>query len=220
MKAPATLKSEDRQKLFYRKYRYAIHLRYQGFEYLDNLDSEYITRQYGYKQGYTWRGLAVPAITLEQLLLVGGQLQQFELDYPDHKKINSWHDRFYYINSDTAIGKLRQISEISVVKYREANVCLPDGVLLRKNNPYQYRTYFRERRIEDPTRGQKFLESINKYGDYFRLNNSTRSRLASARYKYPFSPNSFIEHNGLGDRLMLEMLLPGFFGATLPIQTK
>jgi hypothetical protein len=216
MNVPVKLKSEARQKLYYQKYKYAIQLYYQGFEFLNNLDSKHIVNYYSHKQHYSWK----TTVPLEQVLLVADQLQKFELNYPDIKPINSWHSRFYYTNSDTAIDKLTRISEIRVVQYREADVCLPDGVLLRKNNPYQYRTYFRERRINDPASGAEFLESINKYGNYFRLNDSTRQRLASGKYKYPFCSHSFIEHNNPGDRLMLEMLLPGFFGTTLPIQTK
>jgi hypothetical protein len=216
MNVPVKLKSEARQSLYYRKYKYAINLCYLGFEFLNNLDSNRIVDYYKNKQQYSWK----PTVSLEQVLLVADQLQKFELTCPDIKSINSWHNRFYYTNSDTAINQLSRISEIQVVRYREADVCLPDGVLLRKNNPYQYRTYFRERRIDNPARGVEFLESINKYGDYFRLNASTRLRLVAGKYKYPFGRHSFIEHNGPGDRLMLEMLLPGFFGPTLPIQTK
>jgi hypothetical protein len=213
-----TLKTEPRQRLFYRQYRYAIDLRYCGFEYMNRLDPEYVATRYRLRGEHSWQGLNLqPDLTL--LLEIALQLKEFETQCTDTKVVNSWYSRFYYTNSDTAIGKLQHIPEIEIVQYREAVTSLPDGVLLRKNNPYCYRTYFRERKI-DPKQGFEFLESVCKYGDYFRLNQSTKHRLVSERHRYPFCRNSYIEHNSIGDRLILEMLLPGFLGRTLPIQAK
>jgi hypothetical protein len=189
---------------------------------MDRLEPEYVLAQYARRNQYHWQNK--PANTRDswekKLLKVAKHLQTFEHEFSDTKTINSWHSRFYYTNHDTAINALKQISEITVVRYRQADVCLPSGVLLRKNNPYQYRTYFRERRLDSPDRGLEFLKAIKKYGNYFRLNDTTQRRLALNKHRYPFGRHSYIEHNSSGDRVMLEMMLPGFFGSTIPIQAK
>jgi hypothetical protein len=40
------------------------------------------------------------------------------------------------------------------------------------------------------------------------------------RHSYPFTRHSYIDHNGAADRVMLEMILPGFLGSTIAIQAK
>lgn len=214
-----TLQTEARQRLYYHRYRYAIDLTYVGFEYMDQSDPEFVAAQYHRRQVYSWQPANNLRPQLEQLLTVAVQLHDFETAQPDIKVTNCWSSRFYYTNSDTAIGYLRQVPEINVVRYREADVCLPDGVLLRKNNAYQFRTYFRERKL-DPARGSEFLAAVNRYGAYFNLNHACRLQLAKGRRHYPFSRHSYIEHNSMADRVLLEMLLPGYLGPTLPIQAK
>jgi hypothetical protein len=154
------------------------------------------------------------------VVLVAHHLADFERARPNIKVVNQWHTRFYYTNNSNDIKVLKRNPEISVVSFREADVCLPDGVLLRRNNPYRYRTYFRERKMADPAQGVEFLEKITAYGDYFGLNPTTRLRLALGRHSYPFTRHSYIDHNSEADRVMLEMIMPGFLGSTIPIQAK
>jgi hypothetical protein len=220
MKETPSLKTEQRQRLYYHQYQYAIELNYQGFEFMDRIEPESVINQFNRRRSYSWRSNEWHQGMLDELLLVASELQKVEQKYAGQIKVtNSWHTRFYYTNSDLLIFPLERVPEISVVKYREAVVSLPDGVILRKNNPYQYRTYFRERKI-DPERGVEFLEAVRKYGDYFNMNETTRLRLAMRKYHYPFSRHSYIDHHSEHDRVMLEMMLPGYLGRTLPIQAK
>ena len=212
------LKIEQRQRLYYQQYRYAIELIYDGFEFLDRLEPEEVLNQHGRRSQYSWRR-QLQTIPIDQLLLVATELADVEQKHPDAKAVNSWHTRFYYTNSDTLVYRLACVPEVQIRSYRQADVCLPDGVIIRKNNPYQYRTYFRERKI-DPARGAEFLAAVRKYGDYFSLNNSTQLRLAMNRHHYPFSRHSYVDHHSEHDRVMLEMMLPGYLGRTLPIQAK
>ena len=217
MKTLPTLKTEQRQRLYYKQYRYAIELMWPGFEYLDNLDLKRVIAQFNRRVAYRWNQTT---LTQEQVVIVAHRLADFEQFRVDIKAVNQWHTRFYYTNNSTDISVLQKIPEIAVVSFRVADVCLPDGVLLRKNNPYRYRTYFRERRLSDPAEGVAFLEKITAYGDYFGLNPTTRLRLAMGRHSYPFSRHSYIDHNSAADRVMLEMIMPGFLGSTIAIQAK
>jgi len=217
MKTTVTLKTEQRQRLYYKQYSYAIELMWPGFEYLDSLDLSRVIAQFNRRVTYSWNRTY---LTQEQVVLVAHHLADFEHSRVDIKTVNQWHTRFYYTNNPNDIDVLRKIPEISVVSFRKADVCLPDGVLLRKNNPYRYRTYFRERKMADPQQGVAFLEKINAYGDYFGLNHTTRLRLGMARHNYPFTRHSYIDHNCAADRVLLEMILPGFLGSTIAIQAK
>jgi len=217
MKKLPTLKTEQRQRLYYKQYQYAIELMWPGFEYLNRLDVESVIHRYQQVAKYRWDNRY---ITQEQVVTVAQWLANWEQRHSAVKAVNSWNTRFYYTNNAGDIHLLAQCPEARVVSFREADVCLPDGVLIRKNNPYQYRTYFRERRISDPAEGVAFLEKITAYGDYFGLNPTTRIRLAMGRSSYPFSRHSYIDHNSAGDRVMLEMILPGFLGRTIAIQAK
>jgi hypothetical protein len=220
MKKTPSLKIEQRQRLYYRQYCYAIELDYNGFEYMNRVEPESVANEYHRRRSYTWRTSDQHLHKLEELVLVASELQKVEQKYEGNFKVtNSWHTRFYYTNSDLLIYSLHRVPEIAVTDYREAVASQPDGVVLRKNNPYQYRTYFRERKI-DPARGVEFLEAVVKYGDYFSMNDTTRLRLAMKRHHYPFSRHSYIDHHSEHDRVMLEMMLPGYLGRTLPIQAK
>jgi hypothetical protein len=214
------LKIQQRQRLYYHQYRYAIELSYKGFEFMDRIEPESVVNQFNRRRSYSWRSNEWHQGMLDELLLVASEIQKVEQQYAGQFKVtNSWHTRFYYTNNDLLVHALQRVPEVEVVDYREAVASLPDGVVLRKNNPYQYRTYFRERKI-DPERGVEFLEAVRKYGDYFNLNDTTRKRLAMNRAHYPFSRHSYIDHHTEHDRVMLEMMLPGYLGRTLPIQAK
>jgi hypothetical protein len=212
-----TLKTEQRQRLYYQQYRYAIELSWQGFEYLNRLDLEWVIRRYDRQVRYSWK---TTYITQEQVVAVAHWLSNWEQQHSDAKAVNSWYTRFYYTNDASNIHSLAQCPEVRVVSFREADVCLPDGVLIRKNNPYRYRTYFRERRLANPADGPAFLEKINSYGDYFGLNPTTRIRLGLGRHSYPFTRHSYIDHNSASDRVLLAMIMPGFLGRTIAIQAK
>jgi hypothetical protein len=211
------LKTEQRQRLYYQQYRYAIELNWQGFEYLNRLDLESVIYRYNQQVRYSWKK---SYITQEQVVMVAHWLHDFELQHSEVKAVNSWYTRFYYTNDVGDIHVLARCPEVRVVSFREADVCLTDGVLIRKNNPFRYRTYFRERPISDPAEGVAFLEKINSYGDYFGLNPTTRHRLAMNRHRYPFTRHSYIDHNSESDRVLLAMIMPGFLGRTIAIQAK
>ncbi len=217
MKKLPTLKTEQRQRLYYKQYRYAIELNWSGFEHLNRLDLQAVTSRFNQRVSYSWNR---SWLTLEQVVAVAHWLHDFEQQHSEVKAVNNWHTRFYYTNDAGDVHRLARCPEVRVVGFRQADVCLTDGVLIRKNNPFRYRTYFRERRLSDPAEGVAFLEKITAYGDYFGLNPTTRLRLAMGRHSYPFSRHSYIDHNSESDRVMLAMIMPGFLGRTIAIQAK
>jgi len=132
-----TLKTEQRQRLYYQQYRYAIELKWQGFEYLNRLDLEWVIKRYSQQVLYSWK---TTYITQEQVVTVAQWLADFERQHGGVKAVNSWYTRFYYTNDAEDINVLSRCPEVRVVDFREADVCLTDGVLIRKKYPYKYRT--------------------------------------------------------------------------------
>jgi hypothetical protein len=126
---------------------------------------------------------------------------------------------FVYTNNADDYERIQKIPHATVGSYRKALVTQPAGVLLRRNPKYQYRSYFREKRM-DPEQGQQFLQFVISRGDYFNLDYTTRMRLGLGRHRYPFARHSYIEHNSPLDVTMIEMVMPGAIRQTLPIQAK
>jgi hypothetical protein len=135
------------------------------------------------------------------------------------KLTTSWENMFVYTNDANDYVKIRKIPHVEVGSYREALVTQPSGVLLRRNPKYQYRSYFREKRIL-PEKSLEFVQFVDSRGDYFNLDRATRYRLTSGRHHYPFARHSYIEYNSPLDQTMLEMVIPGAIRQTMPIQDK
>lgn len=204
---------EDRSRLYYNRYRYAIGVTYSGARFLGHLDSEYVINQHRTAAVMGWHK---PEDPVEHVLEVADHLRGLG---PNIKLITSWFTMFVYTNDAADYAKICNFPHVSVNSYRQAELTLPPGVLLRCNPKYLYRSYFRERRV-DGTQAQDFLQFVLSRGDYFNLDQSTRYRLGSGRHRYPFARHSYIEHNSPLDLTMIEMVLPGAIRQTLPIQAK
>lgn len=205
---------EHRSRLYHNQYRYAVEIRYPGSRYIGVLNPERVMSQYRNMNMHSWNQPA--AAPLEQVLYVVQDLISLGSKI---KLTTSWENMFVYTNDANDYAKIRKIAHAEVGSYREALVTQPEGVLLRRNPKYQYRSYFREKRMLIE-KSQEFAQFVDSRGDYFNLDRSTRARLTSGRHHYPFSRHSFIEYNNPLDLTMLEMVLPGAIRQTLPIQAK
>jgi hypothetical protein len=205
---------EDRSRLYHNQYRYAVEIKYPGARYIGVLNPERVMTQYRNMTMQSWN---LPAVaTREQLLEVVDDLIALGSKI---KLTTSWENMFVYTNDANDYVKIRKIPHIEVGSYREALVTQPEGVLLRRNPKYQYRSYFREKRIL-PEKSLEFVQFVDSRGDYFNLDRATRYRLTSGRHHYPFARHSYIEYNSPLDQTMLEMVIPGAIRQTLPIQAK
>lgn len=206
--------AEHKSQLYFKKYRYAIEVKYSGSRFLGYLDLGRVARQFNSSAVSIWAPRHEH--TLEQTLEVATGLINLGSDV---KLITHWYNMFVYTNDAADHARLCKIPHIRVAGYRQALVTQPTGVLLRRNPKYQYRSYFRERRVEG-TQGQDFLQFVVSRGDYFNLDLATRMRLASGKHRYPFARHSFIEHNSPLDLTMIELVMPGAIRQTLPVQAK
>jgi len=205
---------EDRSRLYHNQYRYAVEIRYPGSRYIGVLNHERVMTQYRSMTMQSWN---LPAVaSRDEVLQVVTDL--IELG-PKIKLTTSWENMFVYTNDLNDYAKIQKIPYIEVGSYREALVTQPSGVLLRRNPKYQYRSYFREKRMLIE-KSQEFAQFVASRGDYFNLDRATRSRLTSGRHHYPFARHSYIEYNSPLDLTVLEMVIPGAIRQTMPIQDK
>ena len=204
---------EHRSRLYHNQYRYAVEMHYLGARYIGVPTPERVTSQYNNMLQHSWH---TPEVELVNVLEVAQGLIDLG---PKIKLTSSWNNMFVYTNDADDYERIQKIPHIDMGSYREALVTQPAGVLLRRNPKYQYRSYFREKRM-DPKQGQEFLQFVLSRGDYFNLDLSSRYRLGLGRHRYPFARHSYIEHNSSLDVTMLEMVLPGAIRQTLPIQAK
>ena len=205
---------EHRSRLYHHQYRYAVEIRYLGARYIGVLSPEQVVNQYRNMIQHSWN--RPPMAPIEQVLEVVSDLINLG---PKIKLTTSWENMFVYTNNANDYVKIQKIPHIEVGGYREALVTQPEGVLLRRNPKYQYRSYFREKRIL-PEKSLEFVQFVDSRGDYFNLDRATRYRLTSGRHHYPFARHSYIEYNSPLDQTMLEMVVPGAIRQTLPIQAK
>ena len=205
--------SEHRSRLYHNQYCYAVEMHYLGARYIGVLTPERVTSQYNNMLQHSWH---TPEVELVNVLEVAQGLIDLG---PKIKLTSSWNNMFVYTNDADDYERIQKIPHIDMGSYREALVTQPAGVLLRRNPKYQYRSYFREKRM-DPEQGQEFLQFVISRGDYFNLDYTTRMRLGLGRHRYPFARHSYIEHNSLLDVTMMEMVMPGAIRQTLPIQAK
>ena len=205
---------EDRSRLYHNQYRYAVEIRYPGSRYIGVLNLERVMAQYRNMTMQSWN---LPAVaSQDEVLEVAANL----IDLGSKIKLTtSWENMFVYTNDTGDYAKIQKIPHVEVGSYREALVTQPEGVLLRLNPKYQYRSYFREKRMLIE-KSQEFVQFVDSRGDYFNLDRATRARLTSGRHHYPFARHSYIEYNSPLDLTMLEMVIPGAIRQTMPIQAK
>jgi len=204
---------EHRSRLYHNQYCYAVEMHYLGARYIGALTPERVTSQYNNMMQHSWH---TPEVELVSVL----EVTQGLIDLgPKIKLTSSWNNMFVYTNNADDYERIQKIPHATVGSYRKALVTQPAGVLLRRNPKYQYRSYFREKRM-DPEQGQQFLQFVISRGDYFNLDYTTRMRLGLGRHRYPFARHSYIEHNSPLDVTMIEMVMPGAIRQTLPIQAK
>ena len=205
----STARIEHRSQLYHGNYKYAIAAHYSGSRYLRSLDPRVINNRYQ----NVWMAADMP---LHELVELADRLDQLSTKF---KRVCGWCTMHFYSNDADLFDCLDKLPGLRIIDYRVAEITKPKDVLLRKNPRYNYRSYFRERRIETGKR-HDFLNFVLSRGDYLYLDKTTQGRLRKEICYYPFLRHSYIEYNSPMDLTMIEMVLPGLIRKTLPIQAK
>lgn len=211
------IKTDARDRLYYRDYHYSAQFYLQNAAALRTLRHDVIDDYVLHRKGlstYGWNK-SVTAANEQQLHNVCDLFLAFREPY---KKMVYHSHIYFYTNCLEDLESIATHPDISYFRATKADVCLPRDVVLLKDPKRKYRTYFKERWIPE---GQtpilrNFL--LNR-GDCYDFTPLFKKRLESWDRFYTMS-HFFVDHDDPKDLIMLELVMPGLVRKTMPIQAK
>jgi hypothetical protein len=162
-----------------------------------------------------YKSASVSDSELAYLLAVN---QELNTATEQHKRITCYDSMQIYTNDSALLERVRLLNTATDAKYHQAIIDRPLNVLIRKQNKYQYRTYFKSVNVspDASTRVKKFLLDRT---DCFKFTPSFKYYLTSYGKMY-FRDYFFVDHNSMSEITMLSLVCPGIVRKTMPIQTK
>ena len=133
------------------------------------------------------------------------------------KKVVCNNTMWFYTNTPEDFRAVVACLGTKLVDRKQADVCLPTDCVVLNNPQHRFRTYFRERYLDEPQR-----ELIKKYfitrTDQFRPSPGFKMLLNGKRMWIP--SNYFVDHNDEKDALFINLACPQLVRKTLPIQAR
>lgn len=208
----------SKDRLFYDKYEYGIcvSLEEAGCLRAKTLAGvveairhrNYSRSRYGIKE----------QITNEQKEDLLAMFSELEPVRDELKIVISFGIMYIYSNSITVLKKLADLPYVNFCSAVQAVVDRPKDVVFKTNPKFKYRSYFKEKVLEEHERDRlmNFLESRR---DVFGFTNTLK--LTLTKYRVHWLPRHlFIEHNDPKDITMLSLVVPGIIRKTLTVQAK
>lgn len=125
----------------------------------------------------------------------------------------------YIYGNDTAV--LEHLANLPYVKFCsavQAVVDRPRDVVFKTDPKFAFRSYFRERMLDDEDRN-RLLNFLDLQKDTFSITNTVKSQLNRNRHNW-IQRWHFIEHNDPKDITMLSLVVPGLIRKTVPVKAK
>ena len=133
------------------------------------------------------------------------------------KKVVCNNTMWFYTNTPEDFRAVVACPGTKLVERKQADVCLPTDCVVLNNPQHKFRTYFRERYLDESQR-----ELIKKYfitrADQFRPSPGFKMLLNGKRMWIP--SNYFVDHNDEKDPLFINLACPQLVRKTLPIQAR
>jgi hypothetical protein len=212
------IKTEARDRLYYKDYHYSAQFYLQNAPALRKLGhdiiDDYIESRKQLSAYSNWN----KAVTKDNEQKLHNICNVFLAFQEPYKKLTYNSHIYFYTNSLEDLESIANHPDVLYFLATKADVCLPRDVVLLKEPKRKYRTYLKERWIPE---GQtpvlrKFLLNRRDCYDFTPL---FKNRLETWDKFYTMS-HFFIDHDDPKDLLMLELVLPGLIRKTLPIQAK
>lgn len=133
------------------------------------------------------------------------------------KKVVCNNTIWFYTNTPEDFQSVVLHPGTKLIEHKQADVCLPADCVILNNPRHKFRTYFRERFLDDSQR-----EIIKKYfiarPDQFRPGPGFKMILNGTRQWIP--SNYFVDHNDEKDAFFINLACPQLVRKTLPIQAR
>lgn len=214
------IKSAPRSSLYYRDYCYATQFYIRDASSLRTLTHQgiinYVKHRYSNRNWSDRWGEPGPTDSqMENLFDMCDRLLACKEPY---KKMVYYNHVYLYSNSLEDLEHIAAAPYIDLESVTQADVCLPDNVVLLKEPKRKFRTYLKDRWIEESQSPilRKFLLSRRDCYDFTPL---FKNRLETWDRFYTMS-HFFIDHDDPKDLMMLELVCPGLIRKTMPIQAK
>lgn len=134
------------------------------------------------------------------------------------KIVISFGIMYIYSNNIPVLQRLAGLQYVNFCNAVQSVVDRPRDVILKTNPKFKYRSYFKEKVLEEHERDRmmNFLESRR---DVFGFTNTLKQTLN--RYRVHWLPRHlYIEHNDPKDITMFSLVMPGIIRKTVSVQAK
>jgi len=211
-------RAESRSRLYFDQYLYGIRCYVPDALFLRQLDHNYIDELTLYRNTRAvspWNRERISEAQVERLHQLCDLLQSSIRPF---KKI-CHVDHLYLYSNDMAF--LATVAVHPAVCYRWAGwaqVDQPAGVVLKKDSPFGFRTFFRERYL-DSCEFQALTNFLEPRLSRYWPSPAMRRQIFGSHRRYVRS-YYFVDHYDQGDLLLLNLAVPDLIRKTMPIQTK
>jgi hypothetical protein len=130
------------------------------------------------------------------------------------KRVCYWASQAIYSNDHAWLLHLSTLPGMTNQLLSTAVVSRPHNQVQLKESNWAWRSYFREQHLDKPECA-RLRDFFHSRGDYFRITDSFRYRLAQPRFY--MQRWQFVDHHTEADATMLTMFHPGLLRKTLPI---
>ena len=134
------------------------------------------------------------------------------------KLVISFGIMYIYSNDIPVLQRLSKLKFVQFCNAVQATVDRPRDVILKTDPKFKYRSYFKEKVLEEHER-DRLLNFLESRRDIFGFTSTLKNTLN--RYRVHWLPRHlFIEHNDPKDITMLSLVVPGLIRKTMSVQAK
>ncbi len=217
------VRRKDTDRLFYDQYHYGIDFHMEDISCLrglDKLPDDYckeITRRYHQKYQWTYQyhngqvQAARDHEKLESLYKLAKLLNAYQTEI---KLVVSGNYGYVYTNNVQLLLSVITNFPRHVRHLRHACVVRPKNTVSLRNSPHQYRTYFREKSINQ-TEKQQLLTFLQNQTDWH-VSKALLKRLNRFSPMW-MSRSYFVDHNTESEVVMLNLIVPNILQMTMPV---
>lgn len=209
--------SESRNRLYHNRYEYGVclYVPYAGF--LRQLDHDVLDDLISYRNNRQGRW-SLPMVTSEQSEKLHQLCDALCEATESIKKICYSNHLYLYSNDLSFLIRMRDHPSVIHLWSGRAVVDQPSGVIIKKNSPYKFRTFFYERYLstQELSTLTGFLDSRR---DRYRASPTVSSMVLNGQRRY-LRNYYFIDHRDHNDLLLLNLAMPDLIRKTIPIVTK
>lgn len=211
-----------KDRLFYDQYEYVLNFKMPEMSTLRGLDhatiDRTITHRNTWKQrnpnfGGSWRGRKQQITDNERANC--HSLCDFLLSQQNYKMVISTDWAYIYSNDLNMLRKMESLPYVLPLSLKQARIDRPRDTLLIRNSQHEHRSYFRAGRLtpEQRVNLKNFLENQTD----IRIGPGLKHFLSDEHAYHYLNDNVFIDHNGSGIVMMLNLIIPRIVRKTVKL---